>query len=223
MQRIPEPELMTTQEQVDAYAHADFNSGDARTVALVAQLIDKTGPLPENPVIVDLGCGPGNIAIRLAEVLPNAQVIGIDGSEAMLAVAKQRSVETSREIKFVGMQLQDTAAFFKDSADLVVSNSLLHHLHDPDLLWTVTQAIAKPGCRVLHRDLRRPSSLAEVHHLQQQHLSEAPSILIQDFIASLVAAFTTDEVSQQLRRAEMNRVKAWSEDDRYLVVSGLVG
>ena len=40
MQRIPEPELMTTQEQVDAYAHADFNSGDARTVALVAQLID---------------------------------------------------------------------------------------------------------------------------------------------------------------------------------------
>jgi hypothetical protein len=38
-----------------------------------------------------------------------------------------------------------------------------------------------------------------------------------------VAAFTTDEVSQQLRRAEMNRVKAWSEDDRYLVVSGLVG
>jgi hypothetical protein len=75
----------------------------------------------------------------------------------------------------------------------------------------------------LHRDLRRPSSLAEVHHLQQQHLSEAPSILIQDFIASLVAAFTTDEVSQQLRRAEMNRVKAWSEDDRYLVVSGLVG
>ena len=87
MQRIPEPELMTTQEQVDAYAHADFTSGDARTVDLVAQLIEKTGPLPENPVIIDLGCGPGNIAIRLAEVLPNAQVVGIDGSEPMLAVA----------------------------------------------------------------------------------------------------------------------------------------
>ena len=223
MQRIPEPELMTTQEQVDAYAHADFKIGDARTVALVAQLIDKTGPLPENPVIVDLGCGPGNIAIRLAKFLPKAQIIGIDGSEAMLVVAKQRSVDASSDIRFVGMQLQDTAAVFKDSVDLVVSNSLLHHLQDPHLLWSVTQAIAKSGCRVLHRDLRRPSSLTEVYHLQQQHLPEAPSILIQDFTASLVAAYTTDEVSQQLRQAEMHRVKAWSEDDRYLVVSGLVG
>jgi hypothetical protein len=31
MQRIPEPELMTSKEQVDAYAEADFSSGDART------------------------------------------------------------------------------------------------------------------------------------------------------------------------------------------------
>ena len=35
MQRIPEPELMTTKEQVDAYAEADFSSGDARTLCLL--------------------------------------------------------------------------------------------------------------------------------------------------------------------------------------------
>ena len=101
MQRIPEPELMTTQEQVDAYADADFSSGDSRTVALVEQLLDETGPLPKDPLIVDLGCGPGNITIRLAELLPNAQVIGIDGSEPMLAVAKQRSIRTSNNLKFI--------------------------------------------------------------------------------------------------------------------------
>ena len=223
MQRIPEPELMTTQEQVDAYADADFSSGDSRTVALVEQLLDETGPLPKDPLIVDLGCGPGNITIRLAEFLPNAQVIGIDGSEPMLAVAKQRSIRTSNNLKFIRLQLHDIEVELKDLADLVVSNSLLHHLKKPDLLWSVTQSIAKPGCRVLHRDLRRPTSLAEVHRLQQQHLPIAPSVLIQDFTASLVAAYTTDEVNQQLRRAEMNRAKARSEDDRYLVVSGLVG
>lgn len=223
MQRIPEPELMTTQEQVDAYADADFSSGDSRTVALVEQLLDETGPLPKDPLIVDLGCGPGNITIRLAELLPNAQVIGIDGSEPMLAVAKQRSIRTSNNLKFIRLQLHDIEVELKDLADLVVSNSLLHHLKKPDLLWSVTQSIAKPGCRVLHRDLRRPTNLAEVHRLQQQHLPKAPSVLIQDFTASLVAAYTTDEVNQQLRRAEMNRAKARSEDDRYLVVSGLVG
>jgi len=223
MQRIPEPELMTAHEQVDAYADADFSSGDSRTVALIEQLLDETGPLPKDPLIVDLGCGPGNITIRLAELLPNAQVIGIDGSEPMLAVAKRRSIRTSNNLKFIRLQLHDIEVELKDLADLVVSNSLLHHLKKPDLLWSVTQSIAKPGCRVLHRDLRRPTSLAEVHRLQQQHLPNAPSVLIQDFTASLVAAYTTDEVDQQLRRAEMNRAKAWSDDDRYLVVSGLVG
>ena len=223
MQRIPEPELMTAHEQVDAYADADFSSGDSRTVALIEQLLDETGPLPKDPLIVDLGCGPGNITIRLAELLPNAQVIGIDGSEPMLAVAKRRSIRSSNNLKFIRLQLHDIEVELKDLADLVVSNSLLHHLKKPDLLWSVTQSIAKPGCRVLHRDLRRPTSLAEVHRLQQQHLPKAPSVLIQDFTASLVAAYTTDEVNQQLRCAEMNRAKAWSEDDRYLVVSGLVG
>ena len=223
MERMPEPELMTSQEQVDAYADADFSSGDSRTVALVEQLLDETGPLPKDPLIVDLGCGPGNITIRLAELLPKAQVIGIDGSEPMLAVAQQRAAQTSNNLTFICKPLHDVAAHLKGSADLVVSNSLLHHLKDPDLLWTVTQSIAKPGCRVLHRDLRRPTSLAEVHQLQQQHLPKAPPVLIQDFTASLIAAYTKDEVSQQLHRADMNRVKAWSEDDRYLVVSGLVG
>ena len=188
MQRIPEPELMTTKEQVDAYAEADFSSGDARTVALVEQLLDETGSLPDNPLIVDLGCGPGNITFRLAALLPNAKVIGIDGSEPMLAVAKQRSVDAPGDLQFICLQLNGIAAHLNNSADVVVSNSLLHHLEDPGLLWTVTQSISKPGCRVLHRDLRRPSTLAEVHDLQQQHRPKGPSVLIKDFIASLVAA-----------------------------------
>ena len=223
MQRISEPELMTTKEQVDAYAEADFSSGDARTVALVEQLLDETGSLPDNPLIVDLGCGPGNITFRLAALLPNAKVIGIDGSEPMLAVAKQRSVDAPGDLQFICLQLNGIPAHLNNSADLVVSNSLLHHLKDPELLWSVTQSISKPGCRVLHRDLRRPSTLAEVHDLQQQHLPKAPSILIQDFTASLVAAYTTDEVAEQLRRADTTLLRAWPEDDRYLVVSGLVG
>jgi SAM-dependent methyltransferase len=223
MQRIPEPELMTTKEQVDAYAEADFSSGDARTLALVEQLLNETGSLPDNPLVVDLGCGPGNITFRLAALLPNAQVIGIDGSKPMLSMAKQRSVDAPGDLQFICLQLNEIAARLKDSADLVDSNSLLHHLKDPGLLWTVTQSISKPGCRVLHRDLRRPSTLAEVHHLQQQHLPKAPSILIQDFTASLIAAYTTDEVTEQLHRANTTLLRAWPEDDRYLVVSGLVG
>ena len=223
MQRIPEPELMTSQEQVNAYAAADFSHGDARTMALVQQLLDETGPLPRHPLVVDLGCGPGNITFRLAGLCPEAEVIGLDGSDPMLEVARQRALNVHHNLQFRCMQLNDAATSFQGMADFVVSNSLLHHLRDPALLWTTTQTLGKPGCRVLHRDLRRPGSLAEVHRLQQQHLPMAPSVLIQDFTASLLAAYSTDEVQQQLRVAGMEHVSVRSEDDRYLVVSGLVG
>jgi hypothetical protein len=107
-------------------------------------------------------------------------------------------------------------------ADLIVSNSLLHHLHQPDLLWTVSRALAAPGCRVLHRDLRRPSSDAGVQQLLRKHLPSAPEVLQHDFAASLAAAFEPQEVTEELYKLGLNELTVSVEDDRYLVVSGLV-
>jgi len=219
MQRLPEPELMRDAVQVMAYAAADFSAGDQRTLALIDALFTSppTGTAPA--VILDLGCGPGNITLPLARRFPGAQVIGVDGSPAMLAVARERADQQGLQVDFRCSTLQDLAL---EPVDLIVSNSLLHHLHQPDLLWWLTRRFAAPGCRVLHRDLRRPVSLAEVHRLQQLHCPDAPAVLIQDFHASLVAAFTPEEVQQQLAAAGLDALSVEAEDDRYLVVSGLV-
>ena len=219
MQRLPEPELMTEPGQVLAYADADFAAGDDHTLALIESLLasDQAGPAPQR--IVDLGCGPGNITLRLAQRFPTARVIGVDGSPAMLALAESRAQAMRLPVAFRCSTLQELEL---EPADLLVSNSLLHHLHDPALLWQVTQRLAVGRCRVLHRDLRRPASLLEVHRLQQRHLPDAPAVLVQDFCASLVAAFEPAEVRQQLQAAGLAQLSVSAEDDRYLVVSGWV-
>ena len=219
MQRLPEPELMRDVVQVMAYAAADFSAGDQRTLALIDALFTSppTGTAPA--VILDLGCGPGNITLPLARRFPGAQVIGVDGSPAMLQVARDRADQQGLSLDLRCSTLQDLAL---EPVDLIVSNSLLHHLHEPGLLWGLTRELAAPGCRVLHRDLRRPAALAEVHRLQQLHCFDAPAVLIQDFCASLVAAFTPEEVQQQLALAGLDGLTVETEDDRYLVVSGLV-
>ena len=219
MQRQPEPELMEGRQQVQAYAAADFGAGDAHTLGLLTGLIDQTGALPPFPTLVDLGCGPGNITLRLAKAFPEARVIGVDGSSEMLAVAEHRAKALALNVEFRCCDLRSLDAL---RADLVTSNSLLHHLHQPDLLWRTTAAIAAPGCRVLHRDLRRPSSMDALDQLQQRHLSDAPSLLIRDFRASLAAAFEIQEVEDQLHEAGLGSWTVEPEDDRYLVVSGLV-
>ena len=223
MQRRLEPELMNGDAQVQAYAAADFSSGDQATIEAIQRLVFSSSPMPPDPLVVDMGCGPGNITLRLAHLFPKARIIGIDGAESMLALARERAEKQKLDISFLCQTLQDVLRGpLLGQADLIVSNSLLHHLHQPDLLWRVTQALAAPACRALHRDLRRPSSDAEIEQLLLKHLPSAPEVLQRDFTASLAAAFEPQEVTAELHRLGLNQLTVSAEDDRYLVVSGLV-
>ena len=62
----------------------------------------------------------------------------------------------------------------------------------------------------------------ELNHLQTLHLPDAPGVLLQDFRASLRAAFEPAEVADQLRMTGLQQLSVQLEGDRYLVVSGLV-
>jgi trans-aconitate 2-methyltransferase len=102
----------------------------------------------------------------------------------------------------------------------VISNSLLHHFHDPDLFWAAVREHARPGSRIFVADLRRPTSLAVVDALIDEHAADAPEVLREDFRNSLRAAFTVEEVEAQLRRAELSYLAVKSIGDRHLIVAG---
>ena len=226
MQRVCEPELMDDPQQVQAYAQADFSDGDRRTLALIESLLARSPSLPEAPLFIDLGCGPGNITLPLAASHPSAELVGVDGAGSMLSVAAQRAAAAGLTVRWQQASLQDLQRGdlpeLLGRADLIVSNSLLHHLHQPGLLWSLTRVLAAPGCRVLHRDLRRPATLMEARQLKERHLPDGPQLLVRDFLASLQAAFEVSEVEAQLAAADLNGLNVRAEDDRYLVVSGLV-
>ena len=223
MQRRPEPELMTDQLQVLAYGQADFSQADA---ALLEQLRPLLPAHRTGMRFVDLGCGPGNITLLLASAWPDAEVIGVDGSAPMLALAcecnRQRSLNARFQERTLQSLVEEPATSDLAPADAIVSNSVLHHLHDPGQLWGVMRALGQHGTAVVHRDLRRPASEAELDRLQQQHLPEAPACLIEDYRASLRAAFTVAEVQAQLRDAGLEGLRVNEHDDRYLSVVGVL-
>ncbi len=214
MERIVEPELMDDPLQARAYAEADFDRSDEafteRFLALLGQ------PFPDG--IVDLGCGPGNISFRLAAALPRARVLGIDGAASMVALAaehQQRHPGAWPQLRFLRVNLPLTGAApagaDRAGADpvaalggpfaAVVSNSLLHHLHDPQVLWQAVGQLAAPGATIYIKDLRRPASAAAADALTERHAAGAAAVLRRDFRASLAAAFTAAEVEAQLARA----------------------
>jgi trans-aconitate methyltransferase len=229
MERICEPELMEDVAQAQAYGAADFSASDQALVERLAQLLGPAG-LEQTQGIIDLGCGPGNISFRLVERFPQAQVVGLDGAAAMLDLAEQtlrRQPQWRRRLAFRPALLPLTPALAKDLVaaagaefGVVVSNSLLHHLHEPQVLWRTVRQLASPGALVLIRDLRRPASPEALRQLVQRHASSAPELLQRDYGHSLAAAFTLAEVQAQLRQAALPQLEVRELGDRYLEVAG---
>ena len=116
MERIPEPELMNEAEQALAYAQADFSEPHNHFVALFKEsfAINQL-----EGCVLDLGCGPGDICIRLANAFPQVNIIGIDGAPAMLALG-QEALEQHQLTRRV--QLIET--YLKRKRDLVLRNLL---------------------------------------------------------------------------------------------------
>jgi trans-aconitate 2-methyltransferase len=224
VERICEPELMDDQLQAEAYAAADFAASDQALITGLAARFPK-GP---GPAILDLGCGPGNISFRLAAAWPRAQVWGLDGATAMLTIAERRRQEQrdlaprlrflQRLLPLAPVDPELPAAGFSS----LVSNSLLHHLHDPQALWSSLRPWAAPGALLFLRDLRRPTDAASLRALVKRHAAQAPPLLRRDYARSLRAAFTPAEVRQQLDQAGLTTLQVTPLADRYLEVWGLM-
>lgn len=233
MNRICEPELMLEPIQARAYAEADFNGSDRTFTARILTLLAAPAAMQaERPPlrIVDLGCGPGNISFRLASALPEALLLGIDGAAAMLEAARARQALEPRRwpgLRFLQARLPlapevlgGVSTPFRPPYDLVVSNSLLHHLHDPAVLWATIRTLAAPGALVVVRDLRRPMTEAAVRGLMRRHAARAPAVLRRDFSHSLRAAFRPREVADQLKAAGLSHFAVSELGDRHLEVVG---
>ncbi|ABX08703.1 class I SAM-dependent methyltransferase [Prochlorococcus marinus] len=229
MQRVTEPELMLKASQVNAYSEADFSSSDNQLLEDFEKfLMDSGRELGLKNLIIDLGCGPGNITELLAMKWPLAKVVGIDGSEEMLSVARRRRKDLIQKYNLKGLVYfqKNISSIYRDqttldeSAHAVVSNSLLHHIHNPSIFWEAVKKISLPNSCQFHRDLRRPYSTKEALVLQEKYLPDAPKVLKDDYLASLHASFTVIEVRDQLLMAGLDSLKVYEVDDRYLEIKG---
>jgi SAM-dependent methyltransferase len=218
MRRIPEPELMDEAEQARAYAEADFSEPNERFVGY----FEARFPEVTCGNVLDLGCGPGDIVLRLAARHAGLCVHGLDGSPAMLRHACERllaSPELGGRVQFVAGLLPG-AALPLPRYDAVISNSLLHHLHDPSVFWQAVREAGAPGAAVLVMDLFRPASEAAARELVTQYAANEPEVLQRDFAASLCAAFEPDEVRAQLRACGLDTLAVETVSDRHLLVTG---
>jgi len=218
MQRIPETELMDEPEQALAYAQADFSEPHNHFVALFRERFAGTQP---GRRVLDLGCGPGDICRRLARGFPDFHIHAVDASESMLALARAETKAQSLErcIEYFPAYLPDTRLPLL-SYDILISNSLLHHLNDPATLWQSLVEYGQPGSLVFVMDLLRPDNREQAVQLLKSYAANEAEVLQKDFFNSLLAAYRPDEVRLQLKQQGLDQLHAEIISDRHFIVSG---
>jgi len=218
MHRILEPEVMDDPEQASAYAQADF---ERENQEFVERFLAAFPDLTEGH-IVDLGCGPADIPIRLARALPRCRITGIDASLPMIRLGEQAIIDAGLVDRITLRCERIQSLVLPELVDAVVSNSLLHHIPNPLRFWLAVKQLARPGSYALVMDLLRPASTDDAAALVDQYAANEPAILRRDFYNSLLAAFTEDEVAAQLAEMNLSRLLIDVPDDRHWLVSGLV-
>lgn len=118
-------------------------------------------------LVVDLGCGAGNVTPYLARRWPEAEVVAIDRSVEMLARARADHPD-------LGVQwVQDDATTWEPPrpADVVFSNALLHWLDDHEQLVPQLAGLLRPGGTLA---LQMPDNWAEPCHTLAYEVARDP-------------------------------------------------
>ncbi len=219
MRRRHELELMADIRQVKAYVEGGFEKAHD----FFMQQFQESFGRDICGYVLDLGCGPGNIAVRLARTFLRCIVHGVDGSEAMLSYGKKNvaSSEVSDRIQlFKGILPQ--LSLPTDEYDIIISNSVLHHMRRPSAFWQAIQRYSQKGTLIFVMDLIRPKTASEARALVAKYSTSDSDVFNQDFYNSFLAAFEIQEIQAQLKKAKLGGLSVKAVSDRHLRVTGVM-
>jgi ubiquinone/menaquinone biosynthesis C-methylase UbiE len=147
----------------------------------IERVYRRVAELVRGPNVLDLGCGTGNMTMRLAQ--RGLSVVGVDISPEMLAVAR-RKIPAGAAVRFVQTGAAELIDHFPaGSFDTIVSILVFSEMSEAEQLLVLRQcrSLLRPGGRMILADeVRAPKFLWRmVHNLVRVPLSIITYLLTQ--------------------------------------------
>jgi trans-aconitate 2-methyltransferase len=98
--------------------------------------------------IMDAGCGSGRVTELLAERLPNARIVALDGSSSMIEQARVRLAPFGERVTFVLADLMRPLPL-DEPVDTVFSTATFHWIPDHDALFANLAGAMSPSARLV--------------------------------------------------------------------------
>jgi trans-aconitate 2-methyltransferase len=93
--------------------------------------------------VLDAGCGTGRVTALLLERLPRGEVVAVDGSEAMVAAARERLGGRAEVFRSDLLELS-----LEKRVDAILSTATFHWIADHDRLFARLLDVLEPGGRL---------------------------------------------------------------------------
>ncbi|NML46823.1 trans-aconitate 2-methyltransferase [Ramlibacter sp. G-1-2-2] len=123
-------------------------------------------PLAHAKHVVDLGCGPGNSTELLVQRFPDAEVVGVDNSPAMVESACQRLPGTRFELADIGSWQPAQAP------DLIYANAALQWVPGHEALFPRLFSLLAPGGVLA---VQMPDNWDEPTHAEMRNVALLPA------------------------------------------------
>ncbi|MEC4985744.1 MAG: class I SAM-dependent methyltransferase [Oscillatoria sp. PMC 1068.18] len=208
--RILEPEVMDSFAEAAEYDAMDFeeiNTAFAKKAIALAPIAAK---------VLDAGTGTARIPIIACQQCPKWQIIGIDMAESMLDIGRKNVAAAGLQSQIILAKIDAKKLPYQDEEfDLVMSNSLIHHLPDPLPFFREIKRVVKANGAILLRDLFRPDSEEIINKMVAKLGTECNEKQKKLFRDSLQAAFTLEEIQELVKAVDLPSVKVSQSSDRH--------
>lgn len=216
--RVLEPEVMDDEQEVEAYLDGVATAHlDRMDDSFVRCAVRQARP---GARVLDVGTGTGSLPVKIALARPDTRVVGVDLSSAMLRRARARAA-AARLGGRVRFRLANARRlpFERGAFDLVVSNSVLHHLPDPVPMFDEIARVLARGGKVFIRDLRRPAPARIAAHIRR-HGRHYKGTMRRLFSDSVKASFRVAEIEALVAESRLGGCRVRPQLATYLVIEG---
>lgn len=221
--RVLEPEVMDTAAEAEDYNAMDHSAVNRVFVDdLLAVMASLAAPIDRPWNIFDAGTGTALIPLQLAGRIESVHITAADLAEEMLIVARRNIVASGWEGS-IQLIRSDCKALSDDDAsyDVVMSNSIVHHIPEPASVLRECWRLVRPGGLLFFRDLLRPENETQLDYLVVTYAGSANAHGQQMFRDSLHAALTLDEVAALAREIGITDFSLRHTSDRHWTLTAI--
>jgi ubiquinone/menaquinone biosynthesis C-methylase UbiE len=214
MDRVLEPEVMDTAEEAAEYDAMDHGAVNRRFCE------DLLAAEPDPKRAVDIGTGTALIPIELCRMHPRVRVVAVDLADHMLAKARDNVKRAGLDDRIELVKVDAKASGLpRGGFDVVMSNSIVHHIPDPAKAFADMLALVAPGGLLFVRDLERPEDDAAVNKLVETYAANETKKARDLFEASLRAGLRIDELATMLSPLGVGSAAIARTSDRHWTLS----